>query len=163
MRLMNPEPFPKLPLQSIAIDSARDCALGNDYIESGDPEFVRLDQHGEARASENSSPGNQCGNVSSPEPLPVAISLAVAQTLRRARPLARRARRIARPPRVRMRTRNPWVRFLRITEGWNVRFMKLFPQLEQNIALDDKLGKLVKELSFPPLWITLDEQGKIRA
>jgi hypothetical protein len=31
--------------------------------------------------------------------------------------LARRARRIARPPRVRMRTRNPWVRFLRTVEG----------------------------------------------
>jgi len=61
--------------------------------------------------------------------------------------LARRARRIARPPRVRMRTRNPWVRFLRITEGCKVRFMKLFPQLEQNIALDDKLGGIVKELT----------------
>jgi hypothetical protein len=31
--------------------------------------------------------------------------------------LARRARSTARPPRVRMRTRNPWVRFLRMTEG----------------------------------------------
>jgi hypothetical protein len=39
------------------------------------------------------------------------------QTARRARPRARRARMTARPPRVRMRTRKPWVRFLRTTEG----------------------------------------------
>lgn len=39
------------------------------------------------------------------------------QTPRRWRPLARRARITARPPRVRMRTRNPWVRLRRTTEG----------------------------------------------
>jgi len=40
-----------------------------------------------------------------------------------ARPLARRARITARPPRVFMRTKNPCVRFLLITEGWYVRFI----------------------------------------
>src|SRR5690606_32894978 len=45
------------------------------------------------------------------------------QTARRLRPLARRALRTARPARVFMRTRNPWVRLRRVTEGWKVRFM----------------------------------------
>lgn len=48
------------------------------------------------------------------------------QTESRARPRARRARITARPPRVRMRTRKPWVRFLRTTEGWKVRFISRF-------------------------------------
>lgn len=39
------------------------------------------------------------------------------QTLNRARPFARRARMTAAPPRVFIRTRNPCVRFLLITEG----------------------------------------------
>jgi hypothetical protein len=40
------------------------------------------------------------------------------QTLSRARPFARRARITAAPERVRMRTRKPWVRFRRMTDGW---------------------------------------------
>ena len=40
------------------------------------------------------------------------------QTPRRARPLARRARTTARPPRVFMRTRNPCVRLRRVVDGW---------------------------------------------
>ena len=39
------------------------------------------------------------------------------QTLSRARPFARRARMTARPPRVFMRTRKPWVRWRRVFEG----------------------------------------------
>ena len=39
------------------------------------------------------------------------------QALSRARPLARRARMTARPPRVRIRTRNPWVRLRRVFDG----------------------------------------------
>src|SRR5690606_32977233 len=46
-----------------------------------------------------------------------------AQTARRLRPLARRALMTARPPRVFMRTRKPWVRARRVLEGWYVRFM----------------------------------------
>jgi len=45
------------------------------------------------------------------------------QTQRRARPLARRARRTLRPPTVFMRARKPWVRLRLTTEGWYVRFM----------------------------------------
>jgi hypothetical protein len=115
--LVDTEPLPKPSLQSVAIDGAGNCALGNDYAESGNPESIRPEQHGKTWTSDGPSSGKQRSNVSGPEPLPTAKSLALVQTLRRARPLARRARRIARPPRVRMRTRNPWVRFLRTVEG----------------------------------------------
>ena len=47
------------------------------------------------------------------------------QTARRLRPLARRALITLRPPAVFMRTRKPWVRLRRVTEGWYVRFMLL--------------------------------------
>jgi hypothetical protein len=42
---------------------------------------------------------------------------ASAQTLNRARPLARRARSTPRPPRVRLRTRKPSERLRRVFEG----------------------------------------------
>jgi hypothetical protein len=74
--------------------------------------------------------GDRCGT----EPLLAAQALSAPQpvvearserqtTPSRARPLARRARITARPPRVRMRTRKPCVRLRRTTEGWNVRFI----------------------------------------
>src|SRR5690606_19310031 len=44
-------------------------------------------------------------------------------TARRLRPLARRALMTARPPRVFIRTKKPWVRLRRVTEGWKVRFI----------------------------------------
>lgn len=44
-------------------------------------------------------------------------------TARRLRPLARRAFNTARPLLVFMRTRNPWVRLRRVTDGWYVLFM----------------------------------------
>ena len=47
-----------------------------------------------------------------------ADGCAGAQTARRLRPLARRALMTARPPRVFMRTRKPWVRARRVLEGW---------------------------------------------
>jgi hypothetical protein len=40
------------------------------------------------------------------------------------RPLRRRAEITARPERVRMRTRNPWVRLRRRLLGWYVRFIR---------------------------------------
>src|SRR5690606_17781819 len=47
-----------------------------------------------------------------------AGKLGLAQTARRARPLARRALMTLRPPLVFMRTRKPWVRARRVLEGW---------------------------------------------
>ena len=46
-----------------------------------------------------------------------------AQTANRLRPLARLALMMARPPRVFIRTKKPWVRARRVFEGWYVRFM----------------------------------------
>ena len=45
------------------------------------------------------------------------------QPARRSRPLRRRAARIARPARVRMRRRKPWVRLRRRLLGWKVRLL----------------------------------------
>ena len=42
---------------------------------------------------------------------------------RRSRPLARRAERMARPARVRMRSRKPWVLARRRLLGWKVRLL----------------------------------------
>jgi hypothetical protein len=46
-----------------------------------------------------------------------------AQADRARRPLRRRAEMMARPARVRMRSRNPWVRARRRLLGWNVRLL----------------------------------------
>ena len=48
----------------------------------------------------------------------------------RLRPFALRRRRTARPDRVRIRARNPWVRFLLLLWGWYVRFTVLTPVLQ---------------------------------
>ena len=52
------------------------------------------------------------------------VESACDQTLRRLRPLARRALRTLRPPLVAMRARKPWVRLRFRLLGWNVRFMR---------------------------------------
>jgi hypothetical protein len=41
----------------------------------------------------------------------------------------------ARPPRVFMRTKNPWVRALRVLEGWYVRFMIKISGSKESLAL----------------------------
>jgi hypothetical protein len=51
------------------------------------------------------------------------VSNLVAQAARRVRPLPRRAERIARPARVRMRSRKPWVFARRRLFGWYVRLL----------------------------------------
>jgi hypothetical protein len=60
------------------------------------------------------------------EGLPTAIRTR-AHTESFLRPLRRRAEMTARPERVRMRTRNPWVRLRRRLLGWYVRFIKNAP------------------------------------
>ena len=69
---------------------------------------------------------HRCKCMTSVEPTRPAKRVAsgrVGQTPRRARPLARRERRTARPARVFMRTRKPCVRLRRVVDGWKVRFM----------------------------------------
>ena len=81
-----------------------------------------------------------------------------AQTPSRFRPLARRARMIERPPRVFMRTRKPWVRLRRVTEGWNVRFMGFASQaIGKKPSITTVRGGLVKwflQILVNKLWIT---------
>ena len=114
---MAPEPLPQRTFRAIAVDRARKDTFGNDKTEPGNTEGVRFEHHTEPGTFDGSPAGKQRGDISRAESLPATVALATAQTLKRARPLARRARSTARPPRVRMRTRNPWVRFLRMTEG----------------------------------------------
>ena len=52
------------------------------------------------------------------------------QAARRLRPLRRRLDRIARPARVRIRRRKPWVLCRRRLFGWNVRLLNVFTPLE---------------------------------
>lgn len=56
-----------------------------------------------------------------------AASGAAGQPASRVRPLRRRAATIARPARVRMRSRNPWVLARRRLFGWNVRLLTAAP------------------------------------
>ena len=58
-----------------------------------------------------------------------------AQTANRLRPLARLALMMARPPRVFIRTKKPWVRARRVFEGWYVRFMVCLSGSKVNRAL----------------------------
>ena len=70
-----------------------------------------------------SAPLREASAVTTPAPLARAASGPAGQTLTRARPLRRRAARIARPARVRMRSRNPCVFARRRLFGWNVRLL----------------------------------------
>ena len=63
------------------------------------------------------------------------------ETLRRLRPLRRRAARIARPARVRMRSRKPWVFARRRVFGWYVRF----PLAILKILRETKAGDMPAE------------------
>jgi hypothetical protein len=70
--------------------------------------------------------GSPCGRSSDPSRPPARSSGRpgrAGQTLTRARPLRRRAARIARPARVRMRNRNPCVFARWRLFGWNVRLL----------------------------------------
>src|SRR5690554_4926020 len=46
----------------------------------------------------------------------------------------------ARPPRVFMRTKKPWVRLRRVTEGWKVRFIR-DPNIKELTRHRPKIGK----------------------
>jgi hypothetical protein len=59
----------------------------------------------------------ELGAASQPHAARQARDAPVFQTPNRVRPFARRARTTARPPRVRMRTRNPCVRLRRCFDG----------------------------------------------
>jgi hypothetical protein len=113
--LMGAKTFTQHPFHPVAVYGTRKYALGNNETEPRDTQRICLEEYVEPGALYGSPSCKQPGNVGCTKSLPATVTLA--QTLKRARPLARRARSTARPPRVRIRTRKPWVRFLRITEG----------------------------------------------
>ena len=78
-----------------------------------------------------------------------------AQALRRARPRARRALITARPPRVRILARNPWVRLRLISLGWKVRFIYSLIDLRNVLERLGNRGYSAAELlsSNPRRWI----------
>jgi len=122
--LMSAKPLPQHALCATSVDRAREDTLRNDDTQPGETDCVGLEHDAETGAFDRAR-SEQGNDIPVPEPLRAAKAPAIAraQTPNRARPLARRARSTARPPRVRIRTRNPCVRFLRTTEGWKVRFI----------------------------------------
>src|SRR5688572_21372108 len=60
----------------------------------------------------------------------------------RRRPLARRLRSTARPPRVPLRTRKPWRRARRVLEGWYVRFVAM--GVRKRAVLERARARIVK-------------------
>ena len=105
--LLGAKELPQHSFHPIAIDRARKDALGNDEAKPGNTERIGPEKQAEPGTPESSPTGEHRGDISGPEALPSTVTPAGAQTLNRLRPLARRARITARPPRVRMRTRNP--------------------------------------------------------
>ena len=128
---MTAKPLPEHALRTIAVDRAREDTLRNDKTQSANADSIGLEQHAKTRTLGSPRSRQERSDICGTEPLPTAKTPALAQTLKRARPLARRARSTARPPRVRIRTRNPCVRFLRTTEGWKVRFMRQIPEIDR--------------------------------
>ena len=116
------ERFPHQPLRPVPVDRPRHRFLADNDTEARVALAIRHGKHGEVAA--------RCGRPRSERRRKLLAVLQPrrarqagfrgdrgAQTLNRARPLARRARNTERPPRVRMRTRNPWVRLRRVTDG----------------------------------------------
>ena len=106
-RLLRAEQLAQHALHPIAVDRARKNAFRNDEPEPGNAKRVGAGEHAESGTLERASAREQRGDIRGPEAQPSTVTPARAQTPNRVRPLARRARITARPPRVRMRTRNP--------------------------------------------------------
>lgn len=119
-----PETRTHTPLDTIAIDRARQQTLADHKSQPGMSERVgmRHDQEGIATRAlivcEHPLEFSRCpeARVTKNQCFP-GRSDRVDQTARRARPFARRALMTARPALVFMRARNPWVRLRRTVDG----------------------------------------------
>src|SRR5690606_30638660 len=100
-----------------ATGGRRDAAYKDEVCAGYRPPFAR------AGAATVAGSAVSLGRAGRPGTRPHHRRDAPGQTARRLRPLARRARMTARPPRVFILTRKPWVRLRRVTDGWKVRFM----------------------------------------
>lgn len=117
--------FPNQSLNSVSQDIVARYALSH-HQSKGTKSVVRVHgvQHEIPTGAPYSRPKHPIELSRSPEParrwkavVDGSRSAACNYTANRARPLARRALITARPARVFMRTRNPCVRFLRVTDG----------------------------------------------
>jgi len=119
------ERVPQEPLRAVAGDRATQATAGREAesrpvaLGRGRPEGEERPVHLRPLAQDPS----ELGAPSQPGLFRKAILLP-AQTLRRLRPRARRRFSTRRPPLVRIRTRNPWVRFRFRLFGWNVLFIR---------------------------------------
>ena len=107
-------------LRAIAVDRpARDPSTDDD-TDARLTQPIGPGKHGEMAAHPDRT-GRQGSTILFSTQQPHAARqrrpVGAAQTPNRERPLARLARNTARPPRVRMRTRKPWVRLRRVTDG----------------------------------------------
>jgi hypothetical protein len=103
---------PEDPPGSVPLHRAADLLAGD---ERNPPRAGRDEQH-------DALPVNRLAVTEDPLDPPGAHRLDQPETLRRLRPFRRRAARIARPARVRIRRRKPWVFARRRVFGWYVRF-----------------------------------------
>lgn len=128
-----PEPLANQALGPVAIHRPAQESLRDNHRHSCDGQAIALDADRKPPGPTPVGAAKQDFDVAPAETLSAAKicrynrfdtrGRAWLQTPSRARPLARRARITARPPRVLMRTRKPWVLLRRTTEGWKVRFM----------------------------------------
>ena len=123
--------FPYDTLHPVAIDGPGRHLFAGDDSKPRVSESIQPGKHGEIPARPDRAGSQRCRElIRTPQPRrarkthPRRPAPAV-QTASRARPFARRARSTPRPPRVRIRTRNPCVRLRFAIEGWNVRLVAM--------------------------------------
>lgn len=118
--LVEAEHFARLALEAIAVDGARRDLSARHQTQPGMAEVIGLSGNDEIFPADTAITGKN-GDELCGLPQPVCLGQGVCgnrrQTPSRVRPLARRARITALPPRVLMRTRKPCVRLRLTTEG----------------------------------------------
>jgi hypothetical protein len=120
--LLEPERLPDAALDPVALHGARSVLLGHQDAEPRRACLAALQEEtvtGQIASHPVAQQAFELRFLSEPagriEPETLA---ARGYNPRRRRPLARRLRRTARPPRVPLRTRKPWRRARRVLEGW---------------------------------------------
>ena len=110
--------FPDMALICVAAHRLACYALRNDDAKACPGPFAAQSVNSKFFPGRNGSVPQYAGKVLSAWQSVHPGRVQNCQTANRARPFALRARITALPPRVFMRTRNPWVLFLRVTDGW---------------------------------------------
>ncbi len=131
--------MPQAPLHAVPYDGAADL-LGHDEPRPGRRGLFREGMNHEARpAGARTMTDRGPDVVRSVQPVGRRQHRALVQADRTARPLRRRSARMARPARVRIRVRKPWVRLRRRLLGWKVRLVTAYSRSEKLVPRS--LGK----------------------